>query len=116
MSSGRTWKKPFSSTYPLLWKYFLVLFDTLTFIIFSNNINYILKNTTFLYTFLNFFYFSNIINMNNKIPEEDKKIKISISIDPNLNKQVEELLKNKFYKKSRFIEYLIKKYIEENDN
>jgi metal-responsive CopG/Arc/MetJ family transcriptional regulator len=54
--------------------------------------------------------------MNNKIPEEDKKIKISISIDPNLNKQVEELLKNKFYKKSRFIEYLIKKYIEENDN
>ena len=54
--------------------------------------------------------------MNNKIPEEDKKIKISISIDPNLNKKVDELLKNKFYKKSRFIEYLIKKYIEENDN
>jgi len=54
--------------------------------------------------------------MNNKIPDEDKKIKISISIDPNLNKQVDEILKSKFYKKSRFIEYLIKKYIESNDN
>jgi metal-responsive CopG/Arc/MetJ family transcriptional regulator len=54
--------------------------------------------------------------MNNKIPDEDKKIKISISIDPNLNKQVDEILKSKFYKKSRFIEHLIKKYIESNDN
>ncbi len=54
--------------------------------------------------------------MNNKIPDSDKKIKISISIDPVLNKKVEDLLKSKFYKKSRFIDYLIKKYIEENDN
>ena len=54
--------------------------------------------------------------MNNKIPDVDKKVKISISIDPNLNKQVDEILKSKFYKKSRFIEYLIKKYIESNDN
>lgn len=54
--------------------------------------------------------------MNNKIPDSDKKIKISISIDPVLNKKVEEILKSKFYKKSRFIDYLIKKYIEENDN
>jgi metal-responsive CopG/Arc/MetJ family transcriptional regulator len=54
--------------------------------------------------------------MNNKIPDVDKKIKISISIDPTLNKKVEEILKSKFYKKSRFIDYLIKKYIEENDN
>ena len=54
--------------------------------------------------------------MNNKIPDEEKRIKISISIDPILNKEVEEILKSKFYKKSRFIEYLIKKYIQENDN
>lgn len=54
--------------------------------------------------------------MNNKIPDSDKKIKISISIDPVLNKKVEEILKSKFYKKSRFIDYLIKKYMEENDN
>jgi metal-responsive CopG/Arc/MetJ family transcriptional regulator len=54
--------------------------------------------------------------MNNKIPDSDKKIKISISIDPVLNKKVEEILKSKFYKKSRFVDYLIKKYIEENDN
>ena len=54
--------------------------------------------------------------MNNKIPDSDKKIKISISIDPVLNKKVEEILKSKFYKKSMFIDYLIKKYMEENDN
>lgn len=54
--------------------------------------------------------------MRHKIPEDAKKIKISISIDPILNDQVDELLKTKFYKKSRFIEYLIKKYIDENDN
>jgi metal-responsive CopG/Arc/MetJ family transcriptional regulator len=61
-------------------------------------------------------YFTDIIDMRHKIPEDAKKIKISISIDPILNEQVDELLKNKFYKKSRFIEYLIKKYIDENDN
>jgi len=54
--------------------------------------------------------------MNNKIPEEEKRIKISISIDPFLNKEVEKILESKFYKKSRFIEFLIKKYIQENDN
>lgn len=54
--------------------------------------------------------------MNNKIPDDKKRIKISISIDPFLNKEVEEIIKSKFYKKSRFFEYLIKKYIQENDN
>jgi metal-responsive CopG/Arc/MetJ family transcriptional regulator len=53
--------------------------------------------------------------MNNRIPDEEKRIKISISIDPILNQKVEKILKSKFYKKSRFIEFLIKKYIEEND-
>jgi metal-responsive CopG/Arc/MetJ family transcriptional regulator len=57
------------------------------------------------------------MNMNNRIPDEDKRIKISISIDPHLNKKLQEIaVKNKFYKKSRLVEYLIKKYIEENDN
>jgi|Laugrespbdmm15sd_2_1035082.scaffolds.fasta_scaffold141111_2 metal-responsive CopG/Arc/MetJ family transcriptional regulator len=54
--------------------------------------------------------------MNNKIPDDEKRIKISISIDPKLNQEIDELLKSKFYKKSRFIEHLIKKYLEENDN
>jgi metal-responsive CopG/Arc/MetJ family transcriptional regulator len=54
--------------------------------------------------------------MNNKIPDNEKKIKISISIDPLLNKEVDKILEFKFYKKSRFIEFLIKKYIKENDN
>lgn len=53
--------------------------------------------------------------MNNKIPEEDKKVKISLSIDPYLNKKITEMaIEKKFYKKSRLIEFLIKKYIEEN--
>jgi metal-responsive CopG/Arc/MetJ family transcriptional regulator len=51
--------------------------------------------------------------MNNKIPEEEKKVKLSISIDPELNKKIEEVIKNKFYKKSRFIEFLIRKYIDD---
>jgi metal-responsive CopG/Arc/MetJ family transcriptional regulator len=55
--------------------------------------------------------------MNNKIPEEAKKVKISISIDPVLDKKVEDIImKMKFYKKSRFIEFLIKKYIDENED
>ncbi len=50
------------------------------------------------------------------IPEESKKIKISISIDPFLDKKMSEIIVNrKFYKKSRFIEFLIKKYIDENE-
>ena len=50
------------------------------------------------------------------IPEESKKIKISISIDPFLDKKISEIIVNrKFYKKSRFIEFLIKKYIDENE-
>ena len=43
-------------------------------------------------------------------------IKISISIDPFLDKKMSEIIVNrKFYKKSRFIEFLIKKYIDENE-
>lgn len=53
--------------------------------------------------------------MNNKIPEDKKRIKISISIDPKLNRKIDDIIKNKFYKKSRFIDFLIRKYIEEND-
>ncbi len=51
--------------------------------------------------------------MNNKIPDEDKKVKISISIDPFLDKKIAEMaIDKKFYKKSRLIEYILKKYID----
>lgn len=49
-----------------------------------------------------------------KIPDEEKKVKISISVDPFLDKKIGEMaIDRKFYKKSRFIEYILKKYIEE---
>ena len=52
-----------------------------------------------------------------KIPKEDKKVKISISIDNNSNIRLDKLtIDKKFYKKSRLIDYIIKKYLEENDN
>ena len=51
------------------------------------------------------------------IPENKKKIKISISIDNDSNSKLEELtVEKKFYKKSRLIDFIIKKYLEENDN
>ena len=53
--------------------------------------------------------------MNNKIPDEDKKVKISISIDPFLDKKIAEMaIDKKFYKKSRLIEYILKKYIDKD--
>lgn len=53
--------------------------------------------------------------MNNRIPDDQKKVKISISIDPLLDKKISGMaIDRKFYKKSRFIEYILKKYIEEN--
>lgn len=52
-----------------------------------------------------------------KIPDERKKVKISISIDNELNVKLEKLaIDKKFYKKSRLIDYIIKKYLKENDN
>ena len=50
--------------------------------------------------------------MRDKMPEETKKVKISISIDPELNNKINEVIKSKFYKKSRFIEFLIKSYFD----
>lgn len=50
--------------------------------------------------------------MRNKMSEQNKKIKISISIDPELNNKIEEIIKNKFFKKSRFIEFLVKSYFD----
>ena len=50
--------------------------------------------------------------MNNKIPDEEKKVKISISVDPFLDKKIAEMAINKkFYKKSRLIEFILKKYM-----
>ena len=55
--------------------------------------------------------------MNNKIPDENKKIKISISVDPFLDKKIAEMaIDRKFYKKSRLIEFILKKYIDEEEN
>lgn len=51
-----------------------------------------------------------------KLPDNKKKIKISISIDYELNEKLEEISrKDGFYKKSRLVESIIKKYLE-NDN
>lgn len=52
-----------------------------------------------------------------KIPEDKKKVKISISIDPESNVKLDKLtIDKKFYKKSRLVDFIIKKYLEENDN
>jgi metal-responsive CopG/Arc/MetJ family transcriptional regulator len=52
-----------------------------------------------------------------KLPDDKKKVKISISIDYESNLKLEELTeKDRFYKKSRLIDYIIKKYLQENDN
>ena len=51
------------------------------------------------------------------IPEDKKKVKISISIDNESNGRLEKLtIEKKFYKKSRLVDFIIKKYLEENDN
>jgi metal-responsive CopG/Arc/MetJ family transcriptional regulator len=51
------------------------------------------------------------------IPNEKKKVKISISIDSESNSKLEKLtIEKKFYKKSRLVDFIIKKYLEENDN
>lgn len=52
-----------------------------------------------------------------KIPDDKRKVKISISIDYESNVKLEKLtIDRKFYKKSRLIDFIIKKYLEENDN
>lgn len=54
--------------------------------------------------------------MNNKIPDEEKKVKISISVDPILDKKIGEMaIDRKFYKKSRLIEHILRKYIDEQN-
>ena len=51
-----------------------------------------------------------------RIPEESKKVNLSLTIDPDVDKILEKIIfDKKFYKKSRFVEFLIKKYAEEND-
>lgn len=52
-----------------------------------------------------------------KIPDNKKKVKISISIDYESNEKLDKItIDEKFYKKSRLIDYIIKKYLKENDN
>jgi metal-responsive CopG/Arc/MetJ family transcriptional regulator len=51
-----------------------------------------------------------------KIPHNKKKVKISISIDNDSNSKLEKItIEKNFYKKSRLVDYIIKKYLEEND-
>jgi metal-responsive CopG/Arc/MetJ family transcriptional regulator len=51
------------------------------------------------------------------IPVDKKKVKISISIDNESNSKLEKLtIEREFYKKSRLVDFIIKKYLEENDN
>jgi metal-responsive CopG/Arc/MetJ family transcriptional regulator len=51
------------------------------------------------------------------IPNDKKKVKISISIDSESNSKLEKIaIEKKFYKKSRLVDFIIKKYLEENDN
>ena len=50
-----------------------------------------------------------------KIPDSKKKVKISISIDYESNEKIEKIAVDKgFYKKSRLVDFIIKKYLEEN--
>lgn len=51
-----------------------------------------------------------------KIPDNKRKVKISISIDYESNEKLEKITMDKnFYKKSRLIDFIIKKYLKEND-
>jgi len=53
----------------------------------------------------------------NKIPENEKKIKIGATINPNLNKKLDNYLKeNNIYNKSQYIENLIIKDLSEKEN
>jgi len=53
----------------------------------------------------------------NNIPLDKKKVKISISIDSESNSKLEKItIEKKYYKKSRLVDFIIKKYLEENDN
>jgi metal-responsive CopG/Arc/MetJ family transcriptional regulator len=52
-----------------------------------------------------------------KIPNDKRKVKISISIDYESNVKLEKItIDKKFYKKSRLVDFIIKKYLKENDN
>ena len=50
--------------------------------------------------------------MRNKLPEEKKKKKFSVSIDNDLNSVLEEHLAELDVNKSKYIEYLIRKDME----
>ena len=51
--------------------------------------------------------------MRNKLPEETKKTKFSISIDDDLNILLEEYLEYLCVNKSKYIEHLVRKDLEE---
>lgn len=77
----------------------------------------ILKNT-FIY-FLTFLIFydikkKTIVMVRKKMEEKDKKSKINLTINENLLNEVDKILDGE--KRSRLIEELLKKYIEEIKN
>lgn len=77
----------------------------------------ILKNT-FIY-FLTFLIFydikkKTIVMTRRKMEEKDKKSKINLTINENLLNEVDKILDGE--KRSRLIEELLRKYIEENKN
>lgn len=54
--------------------------------------------------------------MRNKIPEEDKKKTISVSIHPDLVELIEKYTKENKQNKSKLIEELIKEYFKKQNN
>lgn len=52
-----------------------------------------------------------------KIPDDKRKVKISISTDYESNVEMPQLtVDKKFYKKTELVDFIIKKYLVENDN
>lgn len=50
--------------------------------------------------------------MRHKIPEEDKRVKCSITINRKINKLLEEVIEEKEITKSVLIENLLKEYLK----
>lgn len=57
--------------------------------------------------FVNFFLLFNIIIMRKKLPEGEKKIKCSISLNKKINALLEEVIREKEVTKSTLIENLL---------
>lgn len=54
--------------------------------------------------------------MRNKLPEEEKRVKCSISLNKKINKLLEEVIMEKEVTKSTLIEKLLIEYFKNKDN